>query len=240
MEEAVRSWRSRVRLVDELFEFLLARIYSGHYPAGARLVQEELAAELNVSRTPLREAMRMLEREGLLTVSPTGAVRVVSPDINELAAAYELREVVDGLAARLAAESGDKDLNVELRASLRRQKATLSPWNPADYTRENIAFHSAIIEGSANPYVIGQLGLLRKTADILKPRTILNRTRGEEAVREHRAIANAIASRNPDDAERLARAHIHTTIDQLRAEIEQQRQGMGVTFAEGSLGSRGR
>jgi DNA-binding GntR family transcriptional regulator len=67
MAESVRSWKSRVRLVDELFEFLLARIYSGHYSAGVRLLQEELAAELNVSRTPLREAMRMLEREGLVT-----------------------------------------------------------------------------------------------------------------------------------------------------------------------------
>lgn len=224
MEEAVGSWRSRIRLTDELFEFLLARIYGGHYPAGTRLVQEELAAELNVSRTPLREALRMLERERLVTVSATGAMRVVSPDIEELAAAYELREVVDGLAARLAAERGGQDLHKELEASLARQESTLSPWTPADYIGENIAFHSAIIEGSQNTYVIGQLGLLRKSADILKPRTVLNRDRCEEAVREHHAIAAAITSHDPDDAERFARAHIHTTIEQLRGDIERQRQ----------------
>ncbi len=60
------EWKSRTRLVDEVVDVIRDRIYEGTYPPGAPIRQEQLAAELNVSRTPLREALRMLEREGLV------------------------------------------------------------------------------------------------------------------------------------------------------------------------------
>lgn len=71
------DWNSRVRLVDEVVQELRDRIYEGRYPPGTRLRQEQLAAELNVSRTPLREAFRKLESEGFVILSSGRGVRVV-------------------------------------------------------------------------------------------------------------------------------------------------------------------
>ena len=70
MEPNRVQWRSRVRLVDEVADELRERIYSGSYALGAKLRQEELAEDLQVSRTPLREALRVLESEGLLHSEP--------------------------------------------------------------------------------------------------------------------------------------------------------------------------
>ncbi len=105
MEPNKVQWRSRVRLVDEVADELRERIYSGSYALGSKLRQEELAEELQVSRTPLREALRVLESEGLLHSEPGRGVRVVPADVKKFLAAYQLREVIDGLAARLAALS---------------------------------------------------------------------------------------------------------------------------------------
>ncbi len=98
-------WRGRVRLVDEVAAELRERIYAGGYAPGTKLRQEEIADDLQVSRTPLREALRVLQSEGLVVNEPGRGVRVVMADLTRFLAAYRLREVVDGLAARLAAES---------------------------------------------------------------------------------------------------------------------------------------
>src|ERR1700704_527143 len=88
----------RVRLVDRIIEQLRDMILDGSLPPGTRLVQEKLAADLAVSRTPLREALRVLEQDGLVSLSASSSAAVVieldEHDVREL---YEIREVLDGL-----------------------------------------------------------------------------------------------------------------------------------------------
>ena len=100
-------WQSRIRLVDEVAHEIRERIYKRHLEPGTPLRQEQLAAELGVSRTPLREALRLLEKEALVKVIPGKGVRVAVVDYEELLAAYDVREVIDGLAARLTAQRRD-------------------------------------------------------------------------------------------------------------------------------------
>jgi DNA-binding GntR family transcriptional regulator len=213
------EWKSRTRLVDEVVDVIRDRIYEGDYPPGAPIRQEQLATELNVSRTPLREALRMLEREGLVKVAPGRGLRVVTADVPALIDAYELREMIDGLAARLAARGADRALVGRLEAILQAQEAALAPWTPPAYTAANVAFHRAIVEGSRNEHVVAELPLVRMTSQIFTPLKLLDAERAALAVVEHHAIAAAIAARNQDDAERLARAHIHTTIAALEKRV---------------------
>src|SRR5215212_4073666 len=94
----------RVPLVQQIAEQLRALIIDGTIPPGTPLLQEKVAAELGVSRTPLREAFRILEQDGLVRVSrTTGTVEVIQLTPLDAAQLYQLREVIDGLAARLAA-----------------------------------------------------------------------------------------------------------------------------------------
>ncbi|MEJ2890548.1 GntR family transcriptional regulator [Actinomycetospora aeridis] len=206
-------------LVDELAAVLRERIYSGRYPSGARLPQENLAAELGVSRTPLREALRVLEQEGLVRVTPGQGARVVSGDVATLLAAYELRAVVDGLAARLAARARPALARCrDLRRILASQRAALDPWSPRAYTGANVDFHEQILHLSGNEFLVAEAPVLRMTAQVFAPVALVDPARAQRAIAEHEAIATAIEAGHEDDAERLARAHIQATIDELRAE----------------------
>jgi len=209
------QWRSRVRLVDEVAQELRERIYAGTYGLGMQLRQEQLADELQVSRTPLREALRVLEREGLLHSEPGRGARVVSADINKLLAAYEMREVIDGLAARLAAQSPDDRARAALVTLLESQRSALEPWQPAAYTLHNVEFHIEVIELAGNEFVAGQVPLVRMTSQVFMPVGPVEEERATLAVAEHREIAQAISDGQAEEAEGLARKHIRTTIERL-------------------------
>ena len=214
-----REWKSRTRLVDEVVEVIRDRIYEGAYPPGAPLRQEQLATELDVSRTPLREALRMLEREGLVRVAPGRGLRVVTADLRALLDAYEVREMIDGVAARLSARRRDAAVAEHLQAILAKQAAALAPWTPPAYTAGNVEFHRAIVEASRNEHVVAQLPLVRMTSQIFTPLKLLDERRAATAVLEHHAIAEAIASGDETAAEQLARRHIQTTIQSLRQRL---------------------
>ena len=100
------AFQDRTRLVDEIQDHLREQIYAGRYPPGTRLLQEQIAEELDVSRTPLREALRVLEHEGLLSLTRGNGVEVVSVQRKRFLDALVLRAVVDGAAARTVAQRG--------------------------------------------------------------------------------------------------------------------------------------
>jgi DNA-binding GntR family transcriptional regulator len=209
------NFRSRTRLVDDVAEELRERIYAGDYALGTPLRQEELAEELQVSRTPLREAIRVLTNEGLLHSEPNRTVRVVSADLKKFLAAYQVREVLDGLAARLAAGSADVPGRVAVGEIIDRQLQTIEPWDYEAYTKSNVEFHTAVIDLADNEYLRAQLPIVRMTSQVFGPVKLLEADRAALAVEQHRLIAAAIAEGEGDAAERLARAHIRSTIDRI-------------------------
>lgn len=209
------EWLSRTRLVDEVAEELRIRITSGRYPMGEPLRQIRIAGDLNVSRTPLREAFRMLEREGYVTPDAHGGVSVTATSERRLIDAYHLREAVDGLAARLATVRQASRIGPVLRRWIIRQRAAFDPWDPIGYTDANVGFHSAILEAAGNEFLVPQLALLRVTLQVLTPRAHITRDRVKEAIDEHDAIVAAIESGDSATAERVAREHIRKTIRTL-------------------------
>lgn len=218
METSEIAWKGRVRLVDEVAEVLRERIYAGAYPPGSALRQEQLAADLQVSRTPLREALRVLEREGLLTAEPGRGVRVVAIDLETLLEAYAVREVLDGLAARLAAERARPADVAELEAMLAHQRAVTGASGTFDagaYTRANVAFHARIVALADNAFVTGQLPIVPLTSQVFVPKRLVAEERARSAVAEHGRIADAIARGDGAAAEEEARRHIRVTIEGL-------------------------
>jgi DNA-binding GntR family transcriptional regulator len=214
-----QQWRSRTRLVDEVVDVIRDRIYDGVYAPGEPIRQEQLAGELQVSRTPLREALRMLEREGLVKVAPGRGLRVVDADLPALLDAYEAREMIDGLAARLVARNRDPRVVARLEAVVADQEEALEPWQPAAYTAANVEFHRLVVEASGNAHVVSQLPLVRMTSQIFTPLKLIDVGRAREAVAQHRAVAQAIAAGDEAAAEERARAHIRATIAALRARL---------------------
>jgi DNA-binding GntR family transcriptional regulator len=200
----------RRRLVDDATRALREAILGGQLSAGARLRQIDLAAQLGISRTPVREALGRLQQEGLVDLLPGGGVRVAVLNLGEAVELYDLREVLDGLAARLAATRATAPSLARLETSLARMgrclargRARGSQWFPA-----HVAFHDEIFRASGNARLQALSAVVRLSIQRFHPLLLRTEHRLEDAYREHRTIYEAIAAREGGAAERLARAHI--------------------------------
>lgn len=198
----------RRRLVDDATQTLRGAILSGRLPAGARLRQTHLADQLGISRTPIREALGRLQQEGLIGLLPRGGVRVALLDLDEAVGLYDLREVLDGLAARLAARRMTAGGLARLEKALGRMARCLERQDPNQWFGAHVAFHDEIFRAAGNTRLQGLLGIVRLSIRHFHPLLLRTEHRLEEALREHRRIFDAIVARDGEAAEREARAHI--------------------------------
>jgi DNA-binding GntR family transcriptional regulator len=210
------EWEHRTQLVHDVAKALRERIYSGTYPPGHALRQVQLSSQFRVSRTPLREALRLLEQEGLVTATRGGGVRVISIDLKQMLDAYAMREVIDGLAASEAARNADKSSIAQLLRIIDSQRHAMNPWTQSAYVSANVQFHAAILELSGNSFLVREQPIIRMTSQVFKPTSHLGSDRALQAIEEHGEIVDAIRSGNPAIAEQVARRHVRNTMESLR------------------------
>jgi DNA-binding GntR family transcriptional regulator len=203
----------RQRLVDDAAQTLREAILNGRMPGGARLRQTDLADQLKISRTPIREALVRLKAEGLVELLPGGGVQVKRLDLDEAVELYDLREVLDGLAARLAAQRADAATLSRLEKLLRRQAECVERRSAAQWFPAHVAFHEEIVKAAGNGHLARQSAVVRLSIRHFHPLLLRTEHRLENAYREHRAIYDAIRTHDADGAERLARAHIANAKD---------------------------
>jgi len=197
------------RLAVVAADQLRTLIFDGTLAPGSLLRQEELAAQLGISRTPLRESLRLLDLEGLIETAPSGASRVVDLNGTAAAEAMEVREVIDGLVANLWARRG---LPVARRRSFTaivdQMDRASSLGDKKSYMASNASFHLELLRGLEHRWLDQFTSLVR----ISSQATYLRLESGTERLRlsaaEHRAILAAIAKGEPEEAERLAREHV--------------------------------
>jgi GntR family transcriptional regulator of vanillate catabolism len=208
-------------LVDGLTHELRELILEHQIAPGTELVQTEWAEKLRVSRTPLREAFRILEQDGLVQVSNGNrTVRVVNFAGPELRDLLEVREVVDGLAARLLATRGmSADVEHTLVEHLESMAQSSHPFQPARWFAAHLAFHLHIAESCGNSRMGQQLGLIKITSFALHSYLSSLEPTDDElqrfldlAARHHRTIYDAIRSGNGDLAEMAASQYIRSTM----------------------------
>jgi len=207
MRAGVAPLRRR-RLVDEATQTLRDAILGGRLPAGARLRQTHLAERLGISRTPIREALGRLQQEGLVELLPRAGVRVPFLNLDEAAELYDLREVLDGLAARLAASRATTVALRKLEKLLGRMAQCLERQDANQWFGAHVAFHEEIFRASANARLQALSGVVRLSIRHFHPLLLKTERRLEAAHREHREIFEAIAARDDEAAERAARVHI--------------------------------
>ena len=139
----------RQRLADRVYRQVLDAIIAGFLPPGGRIIQERLAAEINVSRTPVREALLQLEREGILARSGSGGFAVRSVSEQEIREVYETREAIEGHAAWLVAEERDAAA-LDRIATVVEVEESLSGGNVEAYFHANRRIHRSILENAGN------------------------------------------------------------------------------------------
>lgn len=191
---------------QDAYRRLLAEIRAGSLVPGDRLLEADLARRLGISRTPVREAIRQLEADGLVIhVARVGAA-VRSLDPGEVTELYEMRGVLEGTAARLAARAASVVELDELAAINAEMAAGFG--NPARLYELNRQFHAALLDAARNRYLARSLAGLQKTLLLLGPTTLEEDERARNAVTEHEAVLTALRARDELGAESAMRAHV--------------------------------
>lgn len=197
---------------------VLDRIVSGHYPPGARIVEFQLAKELGVSQSPVREALRELAAVGIVTILPRRGARVRLPSAKELADVSVVRAEVDGLAARLAAGRVPDDTLAALEALIEEMLAALARGDFSGVTDADVRFHELIADASENH-------ALERAFDQLAPfaRTFITLTLPgvdvHDIVLQHRPILEALRAHDAERAAGAARDHQLAVADLLRTHL---------------------
>ena len=196
------SGASRAEVV---FQALLGAIKKGQYSGGQRIREEEVARLLGVSRTPVREALSRLQSRGLLEIAPGGLV-VTQLSRSQIIELYAMREILEGSAARFAAQHAAPSEVASLKHISRRFEREFG--DPIRLARINRELHEGIYEAAHNRYLLRTLSELHDSLALLANPTFSFAGRAELAAEEHARIISAIEKRNADQAERLAREHI--------------------------------
>lgn len=209
----------RLKASERVYRTLLDEIQSGLLAPGTVLGEVEHAERLGVSRTPLREALRRLGADGLVTqVSPR--MTVVTPiDRENILALFEVRRALEELAARLAAARGD----VDQFASLAAEFAAIQLDHDAGYEGYYALirrFDQALDDAVDNDYLISALRTIRTHLVRVRRLAKAKPRRLEESVTEHRLIAEAVAARDPELAAHATHIHLHNALTNVLEHLE--------------------
>jgi DNA-binding GntR family transcriptional regulator len=202
----------------EAYERLVADIRAGVLKPGDRLTETELAQRLGISRTPVREAVRQLESDGLVVHVPRAGAVVRTLDYAEITELYEMRAVLESTAARFAARAAS---DVEL-AELEAINAEMAAASDTRMLFEaNRQFHAVLLNAARNRFLVKSVEAVQKTLLILGPSTMEEGGRASEAIAEHQRLLDALRERDCDAAEAVMRTHIEAA---HRARLHQLRQ----------------
>lgn len=216
----------RSRLVDDVVDTVRDLILSGELKAGDPLLQNDLSQRLGISRTPLREAFRVLESEGLVrSFNANNTLQVAEYGFAEIRELYQMREVLDGLAARLVAERGLSAADARrLQANIDEMQRSSLPYQPIGHTNAHSAFHRRIVELSGNKRLNEYMATIAMSFQLLSSR-LRRAAEGDEAysdvdlealfdasTSQHQAILDALIAGDGREAERKARQHIRAAL----------------------------
>jgi DNA-binding GntR family transcriptional regulator len=196
---------------------LRARIIAGELETGVGLSEIALAAEYGVSRTPVREALKQLQTEGLVEIRPRVGTFVSTPTRSDMVELFQMKEILEGAAARLFAARGEIPELVALRANVARSDEAVARDDVDGYTELVGEFHDLIVRGSGNrklrthyTMLMNQLAYPRLVATSLsRPGRLV------ESDAEHGRVLAIITAKDESTAERLMREHVRASQDAL-------------------------
>jgi DNA-binding GntR family transcriptional regulator len=224
MEAAASPMSGHIRadsVVDLAYERIRSMLVEGEIPPGARLGQVELADQLGISRTPVREALRRLTGEGLAEFLPNRGFRAASPGLDDVLRRLEVRSLVEPGIARLAAERRtDADL-AALQASIDAETAAGTRIDAHDASRD---FHVGLVRATGNRElvaVIESLWIVEIGRRLLAARATSAGWKATD-VAEHRALLAAVRARDGERAARLMAAHIGEALQHWEHEEEEE------------------
>lgn len=214
--------RVRGKLHNLAYKQIKEMIVSGEVSHDKPIVERSISKKLHMSRTPIKHALSRLQQEGLIRIVPRHGVFPVIITYAEYLHILEIREVLEGLAARLAVDHFSNANLRELRlifeglGDIRNIKKV----GHKQFALANVAFHHNILHTSNNPKLIETVNSLYDHLSLVRLKTIELTGRRNRSLDEHEAILNALEQRNSDRAEAAMRSHIRTLKKDIEAEVK--------------------
>jgi DNA-binding GntR family transcriptional regulator len=210
-------------LDHKVYKTLKSMIFEQKLVPGAKIYQDKLAQELGISRTPLVGALKKLEQEKLITAIPRRGFFIKRFSKKEMVHIFELREVLEGLAARRASLNITNDQIQKLNNFFKGLKISDDPKDIKTYAKEDRRFHHFLMELGGNDLLSSILG----TYSIITFSYLGGFQEGlvrspKETIHEHLALIDAISRRDPIEAEELARLHLKKSREKLVKEAEEE------------------
>jgi DNA-binding GntR family transcriptional regulator len=206
----------------DAYRRLRNEIVSGEFHPNERLVEADLARRLDAGRTAIRAALVRLDQEGLVSREPNRGARVRLVSDREALEIEEVRVILEQMIVRHAAQRVTATDLRDLRRSIVRMRARLAEGDPMGYSGLNAEFHQRIWSIADHGTAGRLLSNLKSQSIRFQYRTILRPGRTAASLREHEAIVDALASRNPDAGEAAMRQHLSHVVETLKWAIDAQ------------------
>jgi DNA-binding GntR family transcriptional regulator len=217
---------ARSGLVEQAYRSIRQRILDNVYPAGHRALEQEFADGLNLSRTPVREALLRLQAEGLLELIPRHGARVLPVSADDMREIYEVLTALESMAAELVTRRKPTAAELKPLSGASRDMVTALKADDLEaWARADEHFHRQLLEMAGNAILMQTVQLLWDRAHRARMVTLRLRPRPVHSTREHNAIVEAIRAGDPEATVRLYRSHRQRASDELLAILA--RTGLG-------------
>ena len=212
---------SRLALHDQVASRLRTMLVEGQIAPGAKLNERELSSQLRVSRTPLREAIKLLAAEGLVDLLPNRGAVAVKLTEADVVNTFELLATLEGMSGELAAQRITDEELAELRALHYEMMACFARRDLSGYYRINARIHTAINNAARNPVLASTYRSINARVQSLRFRTNQNEAKWKNAVAEHERMIEALAAHDAAAMRKVLIEHLHrkrdTVLELLRA-----------------------
>lgn len=212
-----KDGRDKYSFRGRVFQSIREDILSGRYEQNTELKEAAIGAELGVSRTPVREALRQLELEGLVTIIPNRGAYVNMITAKDVQDIYVIRSMLEGLCARWATQSITAEQLDSMEETLCLSEYHTSKKNYEKLYELDSLFHEQLYEAGGSRILNHILSDFHDYVKMVRKATISTSSRSVTSTEEHRAIFEAIKEKDPDKAEALAKEHVKHTIESIQA-----------------------
>ena len=211
---------SNLSLVNQAYKELKRVILEHQIPQGGKLNEAEFAAALGISRTPVREAVNRLEKEGLVEILPQRGAFVVRCSEKDIFELFLIRENLEGLAARLAAERINEENLINLESCIQGFREPFTEDQIQQYAEEDFRFHQTIVMLSDSQRLIKLISTLHDHIRIFRLTTLGLSNRMKVSLEEHRLIIEAFRLRDAEGSDQRVRQHIRHVREGVMENIE--------------------
>ena len=209
-------------LRDVVFQTLRSAILRGDLKPGERLMELQLASKLGVSRTPIREAIRMLEQEGLAITIPRRGAEVAKMTEKDMGDTLQIRRALEELAVVLVCDKITEEDVAELRAAMKHFEEMTKQDNVVDLAKADVALHETVYRIADNPKLVQLLGDIREQMSRYRAEYLKDRSIYPILIQEHRDMVDALEKRNKDLVVKITMKHLYNQEEGMKRIIRQQ------------------